>query len=1656
MKETFPKSVRLFRCENNEFGPPEFYTSSFRKTWLSLVLVLFTVCGYGQISLSENFDAGTALPTGWTSVGSVTATATNACGGAGNSIRSNVYGTTTNQTKSITTDVLSSNGGQVSITLDYNLFNWSGGAPTASGSAELRIYSSSDGTNFTLVHTEPSSNLAGNSAGCSALTIPSFGVATGNAYIRFEMHRVTGDFYFHLDNISITQGAAPSCMQPSNLTATNITPTSLDLGWTDNNPAPPTDGWDIEYGLAGFTPTGNPSVTGTTTNPHQIGGLTANTAYDFYVRAACTSGSDESAWAGPFSFTTPCTPYTATYTQDFDALATPAIDPCWTPSLTGATSTYANIISSSTQSVSASNSVRFYNSGDLSGTYLLVSPQFTDLDNTKRIKFEMYKNIGSDADGDVIEVGTMSDPTDATTYTTFQTFAAGDFTEDAWTSIILNFDTYTGTDQYIAFKYIPGTGTYNYWYMDDFVYELAPSCLDPTILTATNITSNSADLGWTENNPTPSTMWDVEWDTTGFTPGTGNMVSGTTSNPHTISGLLSNTTYEFYVRAQCGSSNSPWSGPYSFTTLCANVTSYPFTEDFSSFLPSACWDKAKGGSSATGPATVGSASWGADGFLNNGSSGAARINIYSSADMDWLLTPTFDIPATGAYSLIYDVGATQYAVTNGPLTTPWESDDSMNVMITTDGGATWTSLLSYNDQNVPSNNGQTEYIDLSAYAGMTVQFAFLSIEGSSDGGADLDCFIDNFMVDLSPTCFPATDLLNTSVTDVTADFSFIAPTTGASANFAWLVMPMDSTPDFSTAVATGTIAHVTGITSYNVTASSLSPSTDYDFYVITDCGGTDSSSWAGPVNFTTLCAATIVTSTTPFYDSVENVSTTTNSTMSNCWSSNPSGTTSAFRWNVDGSGSTPSSSTGPSGAQSGTNYFYTEASEGATGAAAELTSPLLDVSGLTSPYLEFSYHMYGATIANLYIQVWDGSAFVTVDSIVGQQQGTQSLPWETKGIDISSVAGATTQIRFLGTKGSSYTGDISLDDIIVMEAPACASPGNPTTVAMTAAGIDITWTAPAGTAPASYNWIAVPEDEGTTSTNAISGTATTTSATITGLTSGSTYDIFVQADCGGDSSTWAGPLTESAPCVEALPYSNDFENNIVANGLSQCWAKQNANGDFYHWSNAPQVPCNGTTGLRIDDNGTGNSHLDLVYSPLFDMTAGTSYFIEFSYLSSDTSAVQRLTLYAGDGQSSANMSEIIFRDTSITSGVCQKVTIEYTPSASGLVSFGFLSDVAGGNGDIGIDDFSVKVAPTTSAVIVASNADSCQEYHAYGVTGNVWHYIMDANGEYLGAINPNGDTLGNVIMKMRDAAAVDESDKFSTVAGSNFKYVPRIYQITPDMQPVGDITVALFYHGAELDDMNASSLGTGNSTHTLPDLELTKFDDPTQDCDVHNNTSPNGLGISIIQRFNVGSVPTSGTQDFGIIFNVPSFSEYYLHEPTNLAPLALHFENFRGHLENNQIQLLWDLFDAKEGDNILVEKLVDNQWKAIGDVKVNSSESYSFIDRDVQVYNTYRLSCAGHYSTVIRLQSSENSSIAIYPNPVTQQTLNVTLENQDAADLYIRIYDAVGREVRSMQFSVNSAVQTESLDMTGLIPGHYMIQIDNGFNTIFNSQFMIQ
>jgi hypothetical protein len=93
--------------------------------------------------------------------------------------------------------------------------------------------------------------------------------------------------------ITITQPGAPTALAANNVTYYNAL-----LDWT---PSGLESSWLVEYGTTGFTLGTGTQVTAFADSLQLTAALSANTCYDFYVRAACDTSS---IFAGPFNFCT--------------------------------------------------------------------------------------------------------------------------------------------------------------------------------------------------------------------------------------------------------------------------------------------------------------------------------------------------------------------------------------------------------------------------------------------------------------------------------------------------------------------------------------------------------------------------------------------------------------------------------------------------------------------------------------------------------------------------------------------------------------------------------------------------------------------------------------------------------------------------------------------------------------------------------------------------------------------------------------------------------------------------------------------------------------------------------------------------------------------------------------------------------------------------------------------------------------------------------------------------------------------------------------------------------------------------------------------------------------------------------------------------------
>ncbi|AXG70978.1 MAM domain, meprin/A5/mu [Kordia sp. SMS9] len=858
-------------------------------------------------------------------------------------------------------------------------------------------------------------------------------------------------------------------------------------------------------------------------------------------------------------------------------------------------------------------------------TWITVSGNLVyNYNNDDILQFEYW-----DADASTWNV--FSGPIDADTATPpTNNFCAG--TSEAYTTDVLNIVGFTPT-QLSGFRYriyfddLVGGPGFEWGFCFDaptITSATPPSCPDPSMLMAANITDTTADLSWTESGS--ATAWDIEVVTTG-TPPTGTPTATAVTNPYTLTGLTENTEYDYYVRANCGvDGTSAFIGPFTFRTACAAIAA-PYTENFETFTTGGaafifenCWTGTGGGyywESAPGTDN-GSAGTGPDPTITTGNYFYTEASNGSSGDTTELISPLIDLTALAAPALTFNYH--MFGVQIGTL----------DVLV---NGTTNVWSLSGEQQASATAPWELAVVNLSAYAGQTITVTF---RGTSAGTFEGDISIDNIAFTELPSCAAPNALTATNIDGFSADLGWTengtatvwnielvditgggtatgTPTASGITTNPYSATGLETTNDYEFYVQAdcgvdGTSAWVgpfafsttvacpepTALTATNIlttsadlgwtaggsetlwdveivditgggtatgtptatgvanpySATGLTDDNTYEFYVRADCGGNGTSTWAGPFTFTTACNALVAPYTEDFETFTTGGSAFTNE---NCWT----GTGGTYYWESAPGTDAGSGGTGPSPTITTGNYFYTEASAGASGDTTDLISPLVDLSGLTVPALIFNYHMYGGQIGTLDVLV---NGTTNVWTLSGEQQTSDTAPWELAVVDLSAFAGQTISVTFRGTSAGTFEGDISIDNVSFTEFPACATPNALNATNLTDTAADLGWTEN-GTATA---WdIEIVDITGSgmaTGTPTVSGVMNPYTAT--GLTQNNDYCFYVRADCGGGTfSAWAGPFCfttlETCPAPSALTATNIMETSAdlgwTENGTSTLW-----------------------------------------------------------------------------------------------------------------------------------------------------------------------------------------------------------------------------------------------------------------------------------------------------------------------------------------------------------------------------------------------------------------------------------------------------------------------------------------------------------------------
>ena len=942
-----------------------------------------------------------------------------------------------------------------------------------------------------------------------------------------------------IDNIEVF--SIPTCQSPINVTVSSITSSTAVVTWNDRSTSP-TNNYELEYGIAGFT-LGHGTRISSNTNPTTLTGLTAGTDYEVYVRSLCSS-TDESRWSFCAQFNTECGAMTLPLIYNFENFESGTSAPlphCFYRYNDASSSYYKNypyINGYSSNAHSGHNSI-YYNLGTASSNpnnAAMIFPEIDTIDHPMNGNQMIFWAKSGSAPSNVI-IGINKNPTTINTFVPIDTIAL----TPNYTEYIVSFANYIGTGNHPTIL-IQKNSEPQSVYIDDVTIEEIPACprvLDLIVITATEAT---AMIDWTDTIGT--TQWIVD-----YRKADSNHYQSiiTTTHPFTLTGLTANTQYYFNVRPICTSGDTSLAlntdGSFWTTQIPATL---PYNYDFENAAEWANWQNNSNSSINwyRGDALAGQGSYSMyisnDEGATNSTNWNSIVNAVAYRDIDFgtdtsSFTMNFKAKVGGTIAHNYD-GVSVMLV-----------DPTESVIASTDGLNTpWGHVNDLAMRTIRHDSiWETYQVHFEHIAGVhrVAFYWFNQATGNNNPYVDQPGAIDSITI-AEQTCKRPYDLTVSNVEAYTATLNWEGEATSYEVSY------RTSGADPSTDVN-----QITTGNSLNI--SNLEASTQYVFWVRAICSDSDTSYWSDGKSFKTICTRYLASDTIRenFTDTEEHPYNDANGILPDCWEAYSNGTKGILP-HVVGSGS----------------YWFTHDDK-----ALIMTSGSSygDTSIVRLPYTEeavntltMSYWMctesdgYGL----LEVGYLDGTDiahdFVVMKKIhaseASKYNGTAGNQPSNIGIydtiHFDSVPSTAQAIAFRWIKRSTFY-SVCLDDIVVTANITCPTPTITNTMVDYESAL-LTWNDSASNYQLLYK-----EVTATTWSDTIA--TTENSYTLNGLTPETDYIVQLRALCGEENgnSTW----TEIEFTTDVLPCFIPTNLIVTETGYETVTLNWESEGNATQW-----------------------------------------------------------------------------------------------------------------------------------------------------------------------------------------------------------------------------------------------------------------------------------------------------------------------------------------------------------------------------------------------------------------------------------------------------------------------------------------------------------
>ncbi|MCQ2283351.1 MAG: fibronectin type III domain-containing protein [Bacteroidales bacterium] len=610
-----------------------------------------------------------------------------------------------------------------------------------------------------------------------------------------------------------------TCVAP-NLIINQVTNSSANLIWAPGNMEA---AWELEYRLdsdTDWTSLGTQSST-----EYYLDNLMSSTTYHIRLRSDC--GGEYSNWVVA-NFTTECDYVTTLpFTENFDSYASSDYPDCWSRNSTYTSYDYPYISSS----YAHSGNMGLYMTNGSSSYYTIGAlPRFDDSIemNNLLIGFSTYFTSSSY----FVEVGIMSDPANASTFTPLATIHPNN--TSTWELQEVMSNSYTGNGQFVAFR-MP-SGISNYAYMDDIYVDVIPTCPHINNLAVSNIDSADATLTWDAGGD------EGEWEIIILPASQAVNVDFDTcstvfaySTSYEINNLEPSTQYTAFIRANCDAfDQSTWTS-LTFQTL--QIPSYlPYTCDFEtdqswSFVNGSCANQWCIGTATNNGGTHAM-------YISSDNGATNSYNTSSSANV-WAYKDIYFPASTNTFVLEFDwkaYGESGYDYISVFYGEPEEPIAGSALVFPSNA----TQLQPNVNSSYPTyfnmqSTFQHYFIEIAPFTNAGVKRIYFLWHNDGSGGTTPPGAVDNVSV-YEATCPAPSNLHVSNTTPSSVEIDWTANPNSTSWNIIY------GADGFDPANGGTTI----NVTSHPYEITNLNTDT-YNFYVSTDCGSDGQSALIGPI-----------------------------------------------------------------------------------------------------------------------------------------------------------------------------------------------------------------------------------------------------------------------------------------------------------------------------------------------------------------------------------------------------------------------------------------------------------------------------------------------------------------------------------------------------------------------------------------------------------------------------------------------------------------------------------------------------------------------------------------------------------------------------------------------------------------------------------------